>query len=320
MSSINTKPLDRISKLLPMYDQKKMALLNSNLEIKSVIEMLNESNYLFRTAELNPDSLCEAILIAGQSGLSFCEGDAILVSRGERVVLDVSFHGLKSAAELLGAVDVVSAHVVRKNDKFKAKGHHLMPEHLFDAMAEDFDRGEIVGAYCVAQKNSHTMVTFLTIEQIERCRVRSSIAKDSSWLNSYDVMSLKTVIKTAANNWPRSTIEPFKQLVSYIENIAGEGAIARQLTYEKYSVVIDDEPLTEAEINELRANSDFIDMLSKVIKRAGDINAWQAAKDYVAGRVTHPKALKFGMQAIEQASQHFAALRNNTPPSLGGAS
>src|SRR3546814_4153463 len=80
--------------------------------------------------------------------LNPAHGHAYLVPRDGAIVLDISYKGLIKIATDTGSVLWARAECVYGKDTFRYHGPAAMPEHEADPFSE---RGEIVGAYCIAK-------------------------------------------------------------------------------------------------------------------------------------------------------------------------
>lgn len=177
-------------------------------EASFAIQLLTKNTFLQGIAMGNQDSLKYAVLNVAAIGLSLnpVHKMAYLVPRNKEVCLDISYIGLIKLATDTGSVKLVKAELVHKKDKFKYKGLGKEPLHEFNPFE---DRGEFVGAYCVAITNDNKyIVEMMTANQINGIKARSEAAKRNSgpWITDFEEMARKTVVKRAAKYWPKTKL------------------------------------------------------------------------------------------------------------------
>lgn len=201
-------------------------------EKQFAIQALQKNESLGKTARANPISTQNAIINVAAIGISLNPASklAYLVPRDGAVCLDISYMGLMHIAQQSGAVQWCQALIVRKNDKFKRVAIDKAPIHEFDDFATDEDRGDIVGAYCVAKTAEGDYLTHtMQIASIFGIRDRSSgwkayVAKrikSTPWATDEEQMILKTVVKQAVKYWPRR--DRLDAAIDYVNTEAGEG-------------------------------------------------------------------------------------------------
>jgi len=128
---------------------------------------------------------------------------------------DPMYQGLIAIATDGGAVTNVWAEVVRDRDRedgnFKYfAGTEPRVIHTPDPFMSEEMRGEVIGAYCVAEitGSKHPKVEFMSIEEIESVRDKSELYKKKKkgpWVDWFEEMAKKTVIKRAQKTWPKGT-------------------------------------------------------------------------------------------------------------------
>lgn len=171
---------------------------------------------------------------------------------------DPMYQGLIAIATDGERVNNVWAEVVRERDRedgnFKYFGG-TDPKviHTPDPFMSEEMRGPVIGAYCVAEiaGSSHPHVTFMTIEEIENVRDKSELYKKKKkgpWVDWFDEMAKKTVIKRAQKTWPKGTgrLERAVQLAHIAD---GYAEMEKGQTIDVKPVEI----ITEDEAKELRA-------------------------------------------------------------------
>lgn len=201
-------------------------------EKQFAIQALQKNEILSKTARENPISIQNAIINVAAIGISLNPASklAYLVPRDGAVCLDISYMGLMHIAQQSGAVQWCQALIVRKNDKFKRTAIDRAPLHEFSDFSTEEERGEIVGAYCVAKTAEGDYLTHtMSIAKIFGIRDRSSgwkayVAKrikSTPWATDEEQMILKTVVKQAVKYWPRR--DRLDAAIDYVNTEAGEG-------------------------------------------------------------------------------------------------
>lgn len=180
-------------------------------ESSFALQILRGNSFLTSVALGDQDSLKQAILNVAAIGLSLSPVYklAYLVPRDGKVCLDISYLGFVQLATDVGAIKWAIAEVVHKNDKFALRGFGKEPLHEFEPFG---DRGEIVGAYCVAKTHDgEFLTTQMTNAEIWSIRDRSpswkSFEKDQKstpWKTDTNEMIKKTVIRRAWKSWPKT--------------------------------------------------------------------------------------------------------------------
>ncbi len=177
------------------------------------VRWAEESQYALQLCKANPallacdpTTLQDAIIDVAAIGLSLnpAYGHAYLVpefhkgSKRNTCCLRVSFKGLIKLATDSGSIAWVKADVVKKEDTFEYRGINQIPIHHMDPFR---DRGETIGAYCVAKTTSGDILTdIINREQLER--IRNCAKTQNVWDNWFDEMAKKAIIKRAAKQWP----------------------------------------------------------------------------------------------------------------------
>lgn len=201
-------------------------------ESQFAMQLFQKNDFLTKTAIGNPASAQSAIINVAAIGISLNPASklAYLVPRDGAVCLDISYMGLMHIAQQSGAVQWCQALIVRKNDKFTRTAIDRAPLHEFSDFSTAEERGEIVGAYCVAKTAEGDYLTHtMPIASIFSIRDRSSgwkayVAKrikSTPWATDEEQMILKTVVKQAVKYWPRR--DRLDAAIDYVNTEAGEG-------------------------------------------------------------------------------------------------
>jgi recombination protein RecT len=151
------------------------------------------------------NSLYSSCMKCATDGLVPDGREAALVKFGNTVAYMPMLAGVLKKVRNSGELASIAAQIVYKNDPFKfwvdGDGEHLNHEPLMFG-----DRGEMIGAYALA-KTKHGDVYIEVMPKAEMEKVRSvSRAKNAGpWVDWYDEMAKKTVIRRLSKRLPMST-------------------------------------------------------------------------------------------------------------------
>lgn len=198
--------------------------LNFQKEIGFAIQNLQKNKTLLAAAKKNPVSMQNAISNIAAIGLTLNPADklAYLIPRNGEVCLDLSYMGLIRVSVDSGTIKLVQAKTIRQNDIFEYTSIDEKPIHKFDAKASDLERGEIVSVYCVAKTVDNEYLTeVMNLDDIKKVRSKSMSFKygDGPWLDHFEEMAKKSVIRKASKLWPRS--ERLNLATSLLDNVDG---------------------------------------------------------------------------------------------------
>lgn len=185
----------------------KIASETVDYERESVFAMqaLMKTSFAMETANKNPQSVHLSMINVASTGLTLnpAHGYAYLVPRDGAIVLDISYKGLIKIATDTGAVRWARADLVFAKDEFTYNGPAQAPEHKANPFG---DRGEIVGVYCIAKTSDGDILTeIMPLAELEKIRGKSmAYAKKKSgpWVEWFEQMAKKAVIKRASKTWP----------------------------------------------------------------------------------------------------------------------
>jgi recombination protein RecT len=159
-----------------------------------------------RTPQLlqcNPQSLLRAVVDLVQVGLEPGGplGHAYLVPYKDQVTPIIGYKGYLELARRSG-VKSISANIIYENDRFEIEyGDSPKVRHT---PCMKGDRGEPIGAYCVAKIGDERHVEYMSVGEIEAIRNRSAAGKSGPWKTDWGQMARKTVIRRARHYWPMS--------------------------------------------------------------------------------------------------------------------
>ncbi len=246
---------------------------------------------LMKTANGNPFSLRMSLVKVAAIGLSLNPAlqHAFLVPRDGRVILDISYRGLIHLAVQTGSILWAKAELVHEKDKFRYRGPGEKSEHECDPFATD--RGAVVGAYCIAEIAPGRYLTeVMSAQQIAQARNCSRAYQNGKgpWVTFPEEMTKKVVMKRASKTWPR-VHERFLEALQYLNTDAGEGFEHIEGQAQPHRIIE-----AEAVPEEVRS------WVSRVIERATAVQAWQAAEDLVAERLSGTEQI-WALQQLKAA-------------------
>lgn len=228
----------------------KIASQSVNYDKESIFAMqaLMKTDFAMKTANANPNSVHLAMINVASTGLTLnpANGYAYLVPRDNAIHLDISYKGLIKIATDAGSIVWARAEVVYADDRFEYRGPAEAPTHTADPFKTD--RGEIVGAYCIAKTNDGDVLTeVMSREEIEKIRskssawVRGQTGRKGPWEEFFSEMCRKAVVKRASKTWPYTDqSEAIGQAVAIANDAEGgysfeseeEKAFKRQQTHD----------------------------------------------------------------------------------------
>lgn len=189
--------------------------INFQKEIQFAMQIIESNAGLAEVCIKNPSSLRNAIINVSAINLSLNPATkfAYLVPRDGKVCLDISYIGLSKLATDSGSILWVQAQIVREKDDFKFHGVGLRPTHSYNPFALTADRGEIIGAYCVAKTaDNEFLCNPMSLDEILDIRDRTAgyqawenkKIKSTPWVSDFSEMAKKTVIRRDYKLWPKS--------------------------------------------------------------------------------------------------------------------
>jgi recombination protein RecT len=189
----------------------KIASQTVNYDKESIFAMqaLMKTDFAMKTANNNPGSVHLAMINVASTGLTLnpANGYAYLVPRDGAIHLDISYKGLIKIATDAGSIVWARAEVVYADDRFEYRGPAEAPVHHADPFKGN--RGEIVGAYCIAKTKDGDMLTeVMPLDEIEKIRskssawVRGQTGRKGPWEEFFSEMCRKAVVKRASKTWP----------------------------------------------------------------------------------------------------------------------
>lgn len=176
-------------------------------ESQFAIQYFQKNDFLAKTALSNPTSAQNAIINVAAIGISLNPASklAYLVPRDGMVCLDISYMGLLHIAMESGVILWGQAKLVHANDTYESNGLDKAPTHKYNAFGE---RGDVVGVYCTVKTPGGDYLTEeMSLSDIEAVRKTSKAAYHDKgpWVNHWNEMARKTVVKRSAKYWPKAS-------------------------------------------------------------------------------------------------------------------
>lgn len=224
-----TSTLNAVSNMLSAHkDQIAMALpkhLTPERMIRIALTAISTTPAL---QECDPRTICGAVVEASILGLepNGVMGECYLVpfknkktSRKEAKLM-IGYQGLVKLVHNTGELAGLQVVVIRENDDFELTGG-MRPDYRHRYSHLPFkERGEVKGYLAgIELAGGLRFIEFWTISQIEAHRDQfSRTANDGPWVENFDAMAKKTVLRAALKYVPKSVqLQRATQLDEYAE-------------------------------------------------------------------------------------------------------
>jgi recombination protein RecT len=207
-------PLDKLKNLFEAARPSMLAVIPKHLTperlIKVALVAVSKTPALMAA---DPMTVVQSVMTAAQLGLDPAGvlGSAYLVPFRNRKTgnaecqLIVGYRGLIDLARRSGQIDSIEARPVFENDAFEVSfGTDTYIKHR---PCLDGDPGALRFVYAVARLKDTALpvVELMTRAQIEKIRRRSKSGDDGPWVNDYEEMARKTVVRRISKYLPLST-------------------------------------------------------------------------------------------------------------------
>ena len=217
---IELSPFNRIRDLLERSTAKFAQVIPKHLSAERLVRVtLACIGKTPKLLECTETSLLNSVMQAAQLGLepTGVLGSAYLVPYNnkikdengkERWVMECQlipgYRGLIDLARRSGQIESIEAHVVHANDRFRCKyGLDPVLEH---EPAWEGDPGPFKAVYAIAKlKDGGKQIEVMTKAQVEEIKSKSKASKFGSWVDHFDEMARKTVVRRIAKYLPLTT-------------------------------------------------------------------------------------------------------------------
>jgi phage RecT family recombinase len=268
------------------------SLVTYDRESLFAMQHLIKSDYAMKIAEQNPKSVILAMANVAATGLSLnpAYGLAYLVPRDGAIRLDISYKGLLQIATDTGSIKWGRADVVYKADSFVYNGPADAPEHRADVFAKD--RGEIIGAYCIAKTcDGDILAGVMTLAELHTVRgaseswKRGAVGKKGPWENYFEEMAKKAIIKRDQKTWPKT--DQHKRLNDAIQ-IANEAEGGYTFDHAGPARVIESPPVkilpTDGAWDHIGDEArEYLEQRAAIVKDLYEAQGVEAANTYLDG-------------------------------------
>lgn len=206
----------------PQLIEQVAPKFNQIATAQNLVTWAEESQFAIQAIQKNeklsqcmPHTVQNAVINVAAVGLTLnpALGYAYLVPESEKVKdgtgrevwvqncsLRVSFKGLLKIATDSGSILWAKAEIVKAKDTFKYRGPCELPSHEMDAFG---DRGETVGAYCIAKTHQGDVLVDV-MSAAEIAKIRGAAKQDGVWSKWPDEMAKKAILKRASKQWPKT--------------------------------------------------------------------------------------------------------------------
>lgn len=186
---------DKMAEVLPKH-------MTADRLVKTALIALNKTP---KIAECSQSSLAQSLMTAAELGLdvSGTLGSAYLIPYGQTCQLIVGYRGLIDLARRSGHISSIEAHIVHANDTFRVKlGTDSGIDHVPNFAGE---RGEAVAVYAVAKlTDGGIQFDVMTRDDVEKIRSKSRAGKSGPWVDHWNEMAKKTVVRRLCKYLPLS--------------------------------------------------------------------------------------------------------------------
>lgn len=197
-SSVGPTNAQKAKTYVETHAEEMRAMLPSHIEQERF--MRNMGRQLVGNRNLqdcDPSSLVTACVEAANLGLDIGTlGSCWIIPFGRQATLVVGYQGLIDLAIRSGTVKAIHCEVVRANDEYGANQRDFF--HSYDPFALESERGQIIGTYCIIDlENGSSQYETMSVEQVEKVRSGSRAGGSGPWVDHWDRMAIKTVLRRA---------------------------------------------------------------------------------------------------------------------------
>lgn len=287
---------------------------NEIASTQKLVVWAEESQFAIQAIQKNeklsqcmPHTVQNAVINVAAVGLTLnpALGYAYLVPEAEKVKdgagrevwvqncsLRVSFKGLLKIATDSGSILWAKAEIVKAKDTFKYRGPCELPQHEMDAFG---DRGETVGAYCIAKTHQGDVLVDV-MSAAEIAKIRGAAKQDAVWSKWPDEMAKKSILKRSSKQWPKTDRDDrLDRAIAVVNEYEGSEDIRTEKEINPQPVP---EYVCQEDIEALRVAANVAGVDDDYIcKKAGINNIGQLLRSRYAGAMNHLQKLAQGNQA-----------------------
>lgn len=207
-------PANNIKSLIEMSKAKFAEVMPRHLTAERLVRVAIAA--ITRTPKLlecSPASLLQSVMQAAELGLEpgSALGEAYLVpfydnkSKQMLAQLIPGYRGLIALARRSGQIEDIEAHVVREGDVFRmSKGINQVLEH--EPALDAGDPAPLCLVYAMAwlKGSSRPHIEVMTKAEIDKVKAKSKAKDFGPWVDHYDEMARKTVVRRLVKYLPMS--------------------------------------------------------------------------------------------------------------------
>lgn len=205
-----TSPVDLIKQMAPQFQLAMPKGAEASQLVRDAQTVLRNSP---RLAEVEVSSLLGALMTCAQLGLRpgiGALGHAYIIPFKGQAQFILGYQGMIELANRSGEIANIVARTVYTNDVFRIS--YGIDDVLLHEPVMDGERGEVRGYYAVFKRsNGGYGFEYMTKREVEIHRDKFALQKDRNgnikgpWVQHFDAMALKTVVRKLFTWMPRST-------------------------------------------------------------------------------------------------------------------
>ena len=198
MSDIQLSNAQKAKNYIETHASEIRAMLPGHIEQERFMKNMGRQLVSNRNLQdCDPSSLVTSCVEAANLGLDIGTlGSCWIVPFGRQATLIVGYQGLVDLAIRGGNVKAIHCEVVRENDEYGASERDFY--HKYDPFDPEDVRGTIIGVYCIVDlANGSSQYEAMSVEQVEKVRSTSRASKSGPWVDHWDRMAVKTVLRRA---------------------------------------------------------------------------------------------------------------------------
>ncbi|WNO25859.1 hypothetical protein SEA_ALTADENA_37 [Arthrobacter phage Altadena] len=203
-------PAELIRAMAPEFQRAMPRGAEAQQLVRDALTVLKQSP---RLAEVNPQSLLGALMTCAQLGLRpgiGALGHAYIIPFKGQAQFLLGYQGMIELANRSGEISNITARIVYSKDEFRIS--YGLEDTLIHNPVMDGTRGEVRGYYAVFKRpNGGYGFVYSTKAEIEEHRDKFALQRDRNgnikgpWVDHFDAMALKTVVRELFKWMPRST-------------------------------------------------------------------------------------------------------------------
>lgn len=199
-------------RMVEQYRRVFDELLPSHLPVATFVRLsqglLRRDARLRQAAVRNPESFLAALADCARLGHEPGTDQYALVAFGNEVTGIEQYQGEIERMFRAGAVRSVKCEVVRKNDTFQWRPTKMdLPEHDYDPLAGDEDRGELAGVYAYALMSDGGVSQVIVMGKDEVMRHRAAAKTKEIWDGPFELSMWKKTAVHELEKWVPTSAE-----------------------------------------------------------------------------------------------------------------